>query len=192
MDLDGDGLIGSMRVKDPAGPWKISTCDPRIMLKREPNEFGGDYYFVHPEGLIRNWDGGKVMLAPSSSALDFNRNFPADWQPDWIQTGSGPYPLSEPETQAVANFLMTHRNIHGAQLHHTAAGLILRASARYADERFRCSICVRFRRSARWGSHHRFSLRVSLPQQPVPTRHAVVRSRERLALRPPRHHVLHD
>ena len=134
VDLDGDGLIGSMRIKDAAGPWKISQRDPRIMLKREPNEFGGDYYFLTTEGLIRNWDDGKITMAPSPFALDFNRNFPADWKPDWVQTGSGPYPLSEPETQAVARFLMEHRNIHGAQLHHTAAGLILRTSARYADE----------------------------------------------------------
>ena len=133
-DIDGDGLIGWMRVKDPSGPWKVSQRDNRIMLPRGPGEYGGDYYFVHPEGIIRNWDGGKITLAPSRSALDFNRNFPADWQPDWSQTGSGPYPLSEPETQAVANFLREHRNIHGAQLHHTAAGMILRASARYADE----------------------------------------------------------
>ncbi len=132
-DLDGDGLIGSMRVKDPAGPWKISTADNRIMLKRGPNEFGDDYYFVLPEGLIRKWDGGKITLAQSPSGLDFNRNFPMDWRPAWAQTGSGPHPLSEPETQALARFLLGHRNIHGAQLHHTAAGLILRASANYAD-----------------------------------------------------------
>ena len=133
-DLDGDGLISLMRIQDPAGPWKISERDPRIMLKRGAHEFGGEYYFVHPEGLIRDWDGGKITLAPSPAQLDFNRNFPADWQPAWVQTGSGPYPLSEPETAAVAAFLLSHRNIHGAQLHHTAAGLILRASARYADD----------------------------------------------------------
>lgn len=133
-DLDGDGLIGSMRIKDPAGPWKISEYDDRMLRPRRPDEYGGDYYFVHPEGLIRNWDGGKIALAPSRSALDFNRNFPADWKPDWVQTGSGPYPLSEPETRAVAAFLRAHPNIHGAQLHHTAAGMILRSSARYADE----------------------------------------------------------
>lgn len=132
-DLDGDGLIGSMRVQDPAGPWKISERDDRIMLRREPGEYGGEYYFVHPEGLIRNWDGGRITIAPSRAALDFNRNFPADWQPHWAQTGSGAYPLSEPETRAVAGFLLAHRNIHGAQLHHTAAGMILRASARYED-----------------------------------------------------------
>lgn len=133
-DLDGDGLIGLMRVKDPAGPWKISPRDPRIMLRRGPSEFGGDYYFVHPEGLIRNWDGGKITIAPSTAGLDFNRNFPKDWKPEWAQLGSGPYPLSEPETQAIAAFLRSHRNIHGTLLHHTAAGMILRASALYGDE----------------------------------------------------------
>lgn len=134
-DLDGDGLIGAMRVRDPAGPWKVSRRDPRIMLPRAPSEFGGDYYFVHPEGRIRNWDGGVIALAPPAAGLDFNRNFPKDWKPGWEQVGSGPYPLSEPETQAVAAFLRDHPNIHGAQFHHTAAGMILRASARYGDDR---------------------------------------------------------
>ncbi|HCG29042.1 MAG TPA: carboxypeptidase [Chloroflexi bacterium] len=133
-DIDGDGLIGSMRIKDPAGPWKVSERDDRIMLPRRPDEYGGEYYFVLPEGLIRNWNGGKIALAPSRSALDFNRNFPVDWRPHWEQAGSGPYPLSEPETKAVADFLLSHPNVHGAQLHHTAAGMILRASARYSDE----------------------------------------------------------
>ncbi|MCO5176232.1 MAG: M14 family metallopeptidase [Thermomicrobiales bacterium] len=133
-DIDGDGLIGSMRIKDPSGPWKISARDDRIMRPRKPSEYGGEYYFVLPEGFIRNWKGGAINLAPSQSALDFNRNFPADWQPHWQQPGSGPHPLSEPETQAVADFLQSHPNIHGAQLHHTAAGMILRASANYADD----------------------------------------------------------
>ena len=134
-DLDGDGLIGSMRINDPAGPWKISPHDARIMLPREPDEFGGDYYFVHPEGLIRNWDGGKITIAPSQAGFDFNRNFPSEWRSHATQPGAGDSPLSAPETRAVADFLLAHPNIHGAQLHHTAAGLILRASALYGDER---------------------------------------------------------
>jgi len=134
-DLDGDGLIGSMRSQDPAGPWKISPYDARIMLPREPDEFGGDYYFVHPEGLIRNWDGGKITIAPSTAGFDFNRNFPSEWRSHATQPGAGDSPLSAPETHGVADFLLVHRNIHGAQLHYTAAGLILRASALYGDER---------------------------------------------------------
>ena len=134
-DLDGDGLIGSMRIKDPAGPWKISPRDGRIMLPRGPGEFGGDYYFVHPEGLSADWDGGAIRVAPPSPTLDFNRNFPSEWRAGSVQFGAGAFPLSAPETRALADFVLGHPNIHGAQLHHTAAGLILRASALYGDER---------------------------------------------------------
>lgn len=134
-DLDGDRLIGSMRIKDPAGPWKISPRDPRIMLPRGPAEFGGDYYFVHSEGLIHNWDGGAIAIAPPPSTLDFNRNFPSEWRSGRVQFGAGDFPLSAPETRALADFFLSHPNIHGAQLHHTAAGLILRASALYGDDR---------------------------------------------------------
>jgi murein tripeptide amidase MpaA len=53
-DLDGDGQITWMRLKDPAGPWKVSDLDPRIMTKRGPDETGGDYYFLLPEGMVQN------------------------------------------------------------------------------------------------------------------------------------------
>lgn len=122
-----------MRIKVPAGPWTISARDDRVMLPRGPAEFGGGYYIVHPEGLIRDWDGGRIALAPPAARLDFNRDFPSAWRPAWAQPGAGPHLLSAPETRAVAAFLRDHRNIHGAQLHHTA-GMILRASALYGDE----------------------------------------------------------
>ena len=37
-DLDGDGRILQMRVKDPAGPWKVSPEDDRVMVRREPEK----------------------------------------------------------------------------------------------------------------------------------------------------------
>lgn len=124
-DLDGDGIITAMRIKDPSGPWKPSTVDPRLMVKRDPDEFGGDYYYLLPEGTIQNWDGGSISLAPALLGLDANRNFPADWSPYWVQGGAGAYPLSEPETKALADFLIAHPNIHGSQHFHTFSGAIL-------------------------------------------------------------------
>jgi murein tripeptide amidase MpaA len=140
-DLDGDGLVGSMRIKDPAGPWKIAEYDERMMRPRRPDEYGGDYYFVHPEGLIRNWSGGKIALAPSRSALDFNRNFPADWKPDWVQTGSGPYPLSEPETRAVAAFLRAWR---------WRPSFSLRRTSPTARQRMPCAVVSTGSTPSRW------------------------------------------
>jgi murein tripeptide amidase MpaA len=125
-DIDGDGSILSMRIKDPAGPWTPSDHDPRIMRPRRADEFGGDYYHVVPEGEIQNWDGAKIPFAPSPWGLDANRNFPADWAPEWVQNGAGAYPLSEPETKALADFLIARPNIHGSQHFHTFSGCILR------------------------------------------------------------------
>lgn len=133
-DIDGDGIVCSMRIADPDGPWKVSALDSRVMVKRGPDERGGEYFFVLPEGLIRNWDGGAVTLAPTLYGLDINRNFPLDWGPHWEQQGSGRYPLSEPETRALADFLIAHPNIHGSQHFHTWSAAILRPSARKADE----------------------------------------------------------
>jgi hypothetical protein len=133
-DIDGDGAITTMRLKDPAGPWKPWDKDPRIMVKRDPDEHGGDYYFVLPEGQIQNWDGGTVKLAPPLLGLDANRNFPVDWGPHWEQSGAGEYPLSEPETRALAAFMVAHPNIHGSQNFHTFSGAILRSPTRYTQD----------------------------------------------------------
>jgi murein tripeptide amidase MpaA len=125
-DIDGDGTVLTMRIKDPAGPWKRSAHDPRIMAKRGPDDYGDDYYFLLPEGEILGWDGGAVPIAPALYGIDANRNFPGDWAPHWIQEGAGAYPLSEPETRALAEFLLAHPNIHGSQHFHTFSGCILR------------------------------------------------------------------
>ncbi len=133
-DIDGDGVIGYMRVRDADGPWKASTKDDRIMVRRGADEFGGAYFFVHPEGLIENFDGGAVTVAPAKWGLDLNRNMPRDWKPEWTQKGAGPYPLSEPETRAVADFILAHPNIHGSQHYHTQSRVILRASSLRPDD----------------------------------------------------------
>ncbi|MFQ6037169.1 MAG: M14 family zinc carboxypeptidase, partial [Candidatus Aminicenantales bacterium] len=58
--------------------------------------------------------------------LDINRNWPAQWQQEYIQYGAGPYPLSEPETRAVAEFLLSHPNITGVVNHHMAGNFLYR------------------------------------------------------------------
>jgi len=55
-----------------------------------------------------------------------NRNWPADWKPDYVQNGAGLYPLSNPETRAIADFVRDHPNIAGYQSYHNAGGMILR------------------------------------------------------------------
>ncbi|MGH2812754.1 MAG: M14 family metallopeptidase, partial [Actinomycetota bacterium] len=125
-DVDGDGLIVDMRVPDPTGNWRISDKDPRLMVKRGPDEEGGTYYRVFTEGRIRNFDGHLINLARPLEGLDFNRNFPSNWEGEGEQKGAGPYPVSEPEVRAIVQFVTDHPNICQAINYHTAGGAHLR------------------------------------------------------------------
>lgn len=122
-DLDGDGRILSMRVPDPDGNMRISEEDPRIMLRRQPGDAGPFYRMVR-EGVDRNGDG--IINSDGIGGLDMNRNFPRNWERWHVQSGSGDFPLSEPETYATVRFLNEHRNV-GTIVHgHTSGGFVYR------------------------------------------------------------------
>ena len=125
-DIDGDGEILLMRVKDPAGEWKTSPKDPRALVRREPDEEEGTFYRVYTEGLIRDFEGAEIKMAPPKWGLDLNRNYPYSWAPDTRQPGAGEFPLSEPETRAVAEFVVKHPNVSLGFTFHTTGGVILR------------------------------------------------------------------
>lgn len=126
-DIDGDGRILQMRIKNPNGKYKISEKDPRLMIPRGPDDWHGDFYDVYVEGIIEDYDGFEIKPARSKWGLDFNRNYPTNWQPEIKQRGAGPYPFSEPETRAVGEFILAHPNITGAMSYHTSGGVILRS-----------------------------------------------------------------
>lgn len=133
-DIDGDGLIVQMRLQDPAGEWRVSPDDPRLMIQREPGEVDqGPYYRLYREGEIRGeWDGAHIEIEKPRDG-NLNRNFPAGWRPEFRQYGAGDTPLSEPEAKAVADFILAHPNIGGMQCYHTHGGLHLRPSLVVAD-----------------------------------------------------------
>ncbi|MCB9175551.1 MAG: carboxypeptidase [Caldilineae bacterium] len=125
-DIDGDGRILQMRVVDPAGDWKVSPRDPRLMLKRGPFDEGETFYRLLPEGIIEDFDGHTIPIARPLEGLDFNRNFPSGWRPEGEQGGAGEHPGSEPEIQAVLRFVAGHPNIFGALTYHTYSRALLR------------------------------------------------------------------
>jgi murein tripeptide amidase MpaA len=132
-DIDGDGRILQMRLKDPHGSWKAHPEEPRLLIRRAPENLpGGDYYRLLPEGRIQNYDGVLIEIAPPLQGLDLNRNFPAHWQPN--QQGAGPYPASEPEIRAAVHFITTHLNITGALTFHTFSGVNLRPLSAGPDD----------------------------------------------------------
>ena len=135
-DINGDGLILQMRQKDTCGAWKISEQDPRIMVRREPEEFEGTFYTLLTEGLIRDYDGYNFTTSPTLEGLDFNRNYPVYWVPEGEQQGAGDFPFSEPETRAEAEFWANNTNINGFVTYHTYSAVMLRPYSAHPDEYF--------------------------------------------------------
>ncbi|MDH5328883.1 MAG: M14 family metallopeptidase [Aquincola sp.] len=133
-DVDGDGRVLTMRIRDPHGPYKKHTTEPRLMVPREPGEFGGEYYRLIPEGTLAHFDGLTVKINRDVEGLDLNRNFPANWRGEHEQLGAGPYPTSEPEVRAMVDFICRHPNIGAAVSYHTHSGVILRPMGTQADD----------------------------------------------------------
>ena len=107
-DLDGDGYITQMRVKDDSkkggyrfyleGPGVESPeADPLLREKRIRSELTGE-----------------------REGTDFNRNWSAEWEPQ--EAGAGPHPFSLPEVRAVADFIASHPNIFFAYNIHSGGG----------------------------------------------------------------------
>jgi murein tripeptide amidase MpaA len=133
-DIDGDGRVLSMRIPDPHGAYKKHPQEPRLMIPREPGEFGGEYYRIIPEGTLKNFDGLTMTANRDREGLDLNRNFPSQWRQEFEQVGAGPYPTSEPEVRAMVDFVAHRRNIGAAVSFHTHSGVILRPMAGQPDE----------------------------------------------------------
>ncbi len=133
-DVDGDGRILTMRIPDSNGPWKVCPEDPRLLVRREPAETGGQYYRLLREGRIDNYDGLLIQVQKNKEGLDLNRNYPVNWRQEHEQEGAGPYPTSEPEVRAAVDFIASHPNITGGVAFHTFSGALLRPYGDQADE----------------------------------------------------------
>ena len=133
-DVDGDGRILQMRIRDSNGLWKDHPEHPGLMVRRDPTETGGTYYRVIPEGSMEGWDGFTLRVKKRKQGLDLNRNFPANWRQEFEQLGAGPYPTSEPEARALAEFFAHHPNVTGGVSFHTWSGVLLRPFDHLADD----------------------------------------------------------
>lgn len=135
-DMDGDGRMLTMRIPDPNGAWKVCPEEPRLMIRRDPTETGGQYYRLLPEGPVKDYDGVTITIQPHKERLDLNRNFPEHWRQEVEQRGAGPYPASEPEVHAMVQFIASRPNITGGVAFHTYSGVLLRPYDDRDDKEF--------------------------------------------------------
>jgi Zinc carboxypeptidase len=106
-DLDGDGLITQMRVKDPEGEWMAVAGEPRLMKKADGTKGEKGVWKLYPEGLDNDGDGAVNEDGPGG--VNLGTAFPHLFKlhaPD-----AGPWSGSEPETFALLKFFDGHREV---------------------------------------------------------------------------------
>lgn len=131
-DINGDGSISTMRVRDPNGRWKAHPEFPELMVPCKDGE-KGEFTVLGPEGIDNDGDG--LVNEDSDGYYDPNRDWGWMWQPNYVQPGAYRYPFSIGENRLVADFIIAHPNIAGAQSYHNAGGMILRGPGA-KDDRF--------------------------------------------------------
>jgi hypothetical protein len=139
-DLDGDGFIRQMRqyVGPGKGNANIDKRDPQGRLMQNV-PMGQGEYLMFQEGYDNDGDGR--VNEDGVGGLDLHRNYPENWRPmteetgrGWTQGGAGEYPLSEPETRAVFDFLIRHPHVGVVQSLDTSVPMILRGPSTSKSE----------------------------------------------------------
>ena len=125
-DLNKDGYVTVMRVKDPKGPYMIDPADPRLMKRADPakGEQGG--YSIYWEGTDKDNDG--FIGEDGPGGVDLNRNFMHQYP--YYQPDAGRYMVSEAETRAVLDYVLKHRNIAGILTYGESDNLVVAPSRR--------------------------------------------------------------
>ena len=143
-DIDGDGLILTLRQEHPAGRFINDPDEPRLLIKRRADS-PPPYFRTFPEGYIHNWDGSErirqgglhsfMPVDPDlvgGRSFDWNRNWPYNWRPG--QIGAGDYPFSELELKHFADFLYGHPKIFAVLGYHCGHASVIRPPASGSTE----------------------------------------------------------
>jgi hypothetical protein len=130
-DLNDDNHITYMIRKSPTGRYIKDPQDGRRLIQ-VPIEEQGEYEMLGYEGVDKDGDGN--VNEDGVGYYDPNRDWGWKWQPDYVQRGAYKYPFSLPETRAVADFVLNHPNIAGAQSYHNYGGMILRGPGAEEDK----------------------------------------------------------
>ncbi len=125
-DLDGDGNICMMRIKDPLGDYKTDPEDSRLMIPVKPGE-KGEWTILGEEGIDNDNDG--KINEDGEGYLDCNRNWGYNWQPPYVQSGAGNFPLSSMEAKCISAYIHQRPNILVNFAFHNSGGMWLRAPA---------------------------------------------------------------
>ena len=116
--------------------WQLEMppFEPRLMVAREPDEYGGTYYRMLPEGKMRDYDGFTIKVNKDKRGWTSTAISPAAgvgssravWRRGRIRRVS--------EVRAVVHFITHHNNICGGLSFHTWSGVLLRPFGSQSDD----------------------------------------------------------
>lgn len=113
-DLDGNGAITRMRQPDPP-PGDLPThaadpAEPRLMRPAQPATGDRAGFRIETEGIDADRDGS--IAEDPRGGVDIDLNFPCRW-PEFNRA-AGAHQLSEPESAAIAEFVLARPRLAGA------------------------------------------------------------------------------
>jgi len=106
-DVNKDGVISWMRVKDSRGEWMVHPDDSRLMKKADGGKGEQGSYRLFSEGIDN--DNDDEWNEDGAGGTDLNRNFTYNFQ--FFGKNSGIHQISEKESKAIADFVIDHPNI---------------------------------------------------------------------------------
>lgn len=106
-DLDGDGLVTTMRVSRVGGAMMTDPDDPRLVREAERTRAERGVYDVMPEGI--HPDSLDAYVPLGGDGVNLNLNFQHEYQ--YFEPHVGPHMISEPESRALADFVFEHPNV---------------------------------------------------------------------------------
>jgi hypothetical protein len=106
-DLDGNGIITMMRVKDPEGTWMPVQGEPRLMKIADWTKREKGVYRLYTEGIDNDGDG--VYNEDGPGGVNIGINFPHLFKP--FTKDAGPWAGSEEETYNLFKFIYEHPEI---------------------------------------------------------------------------------
>ncbi len=122
-DIDGDGSITNMRIRDTLGRLRSDPADPRLMISVKPGE-KGEWTRLGQEGIDNDGDG--QVNEDAEGYVDGNRNWGFNWQPPYVQRGAGNYPFEGTGIKAIAGWMLARPNIILVFAFHNNGGMYLR------------------------------------------------------------------
>jgi len=122
-DLDGDGSITNMRIRDTLGRLRSDPADKRLMITVKPGE-KGEWTRLGQEGIDNDGDG--QVNEDGEGYVDGNRNWGMNWNPPYVQSGAGNYPFEGKGIRAIAEWMLARPNIILVFAFHNNGGMYLR------------------------------------------------------------------